>query len=85
MFLRWIQNNKMLLLSYQNQLSDNFSDFSPHGGTLMILDGSKLKVNTDIAKQGSKLKTKKLFRNQLGKPYTMPHVVEMVPTETVVF
>ena len=33
-FLGCIQCLKTLLLSYQNQQSDNFSDFLPSGGTL---------------------------------------------------
>ena len=38
---RYIQCIKTVLLSYQNQLSYNFSDFSPLGETLLILGGSE--------------------------------------------
>ena len=30
----------MFLLSYQNKLSDNFHNFSPYGGALLIKGGS---------------------------------------------
>ena len=58
--LRCIQCIKTLILSYQNQQSDNFFDFSPSGGTLDIWGGQK------VTRSGKKRLKKFLKKNLKG-------------------
>ena len=53
-----IQCTRMLLLSHQKWLPDNFSKCSPQGGTLLIKGGSKFQARR---RRGRKLKKKDSF------------------------
>ena len=65
-FLCCIQCTKTLLLSYLNQHSNIFSDFSPQGGTLIILGWSKV---TRSEKNGWKKKWTKWSRKMGGRSF----------------